>query len=142
MDMEDRPVHLYFSKVDAETGEEIEEGRYSLTDAETGNVIHDFTKEKGEKFSIPAELIVPGKEYIIKEECSPEGYAYEKEIRFTAEESGIPETIIMQDRKTEVEIKKVDEETGELLSGGRFSIREKKQALLSKPLHQRENHIF
>lgn len=132
VDMEDRPVHLYFSKVDAETGEEIEEGRYSLTDAETGNVIHDFTKEKGEKFSIPAELIVPGKEYIIKEECSPEGYAYEKEIRFTAEESGIPETIIMQDRKTEVEIKKVDEETGELLSGGRFSIREKETGTVIK----------
>ncbi len=124
VDMEDRPVHLYFSKVDAETGEELAGGRYRLIDGETGTVIYEFTKEKGEKIVIPAELIIPGKKYSVREELSPEGYTYEKEIFFTAEESGIPETIIMQDKKTEIEIKKVDEVTGELLTGGRFSIRE------------------
>jgi uncharacterized surface anchored protein len=132
VDMEDRPVHLYFNKMDAETGEELIGGIYSLIDGETGTVIHEFTKEKGEKVSIPAEFITPGKHYIIKEERSPEGYAYEKEIRFTAEDSGIPETIIMQDKMTEVEIKKVDEETGELLTGGRFSIREKETGTVIK----------
>ena len=125
VDMEDRPIHLYFSKVDAETGEELAEGRYSLIDEETGMAIYEFTKEKGEKIVIPAELITPGKKYSIQEDLSPEGYSYENKICFTAEESGIPETIMMQDRMTEIEIKKVDEETGELLMGGRFSIREK-----------------
>jgi uncharacterized surface anchored protein len=132
VDMEDRPVHLYFNKMDAGTGEELIGGIYSLIDGETGTVIHEFTKEKGENVSIPAEFITPGKHYIIKEERSPEGYAYEKEIRFTAEDSGIPETIIMQDKMTEVEIKKVDEETGELLTGGRFSIREKETGTVIK----------
>ncbi|WP_349944904.1 SpaA isopeptide-forming pilin-related protein [Lacrimispora sp. BS-2] len=130
VDMEDRPVHLYFSKVDIEAGEELDGGQYSLADEETGKVIYEFTKEKGEKTVIPAELLTQGKKYTIKEELSPEGYAYEKEILFTAEESGIPATIVMQDKKTEVEIKKIDVETGELLTGGRFSIREKETGII------------
>ncbi len=123
LDMVDRQAHLYFSKVDVETGEELTGGHYCIIDKKTGNVIYDFTKEIKEKIIIPFEFITSGKEYIVKEEASPEGYAFENEIRFTAEESGIPETIIMQDKKTEVKIKKVDEETGELLTGGRFCIR-------------------
>jgi hypothetical protein len=132
VDMEDRPIHLYFSKVDVETGEELAGGKYVLTDEETGTVIYEFTKEKGEKIVVPAELITPGKKYSVKEDISPEGYSYENKICFTAEESGIPETIIMQDKKTEVEIKKVDEETGELLTRGRFSIREKETGTVIK----------
>lgn len=134
VDMEDRPIHLYFSKVDAETGEELAGGKYSLIDEETGTVIYEFTKEKGEKMVIPAELIIPWKKYSVKEDISPEGYFYENKICFTAEESGIPETIIMQDKKTEVEIIKMDEETGELLTGGRFSIREKETGTVIETL--------
>lgn len=130
VDMEDRPVHLYFSKVDIETGEELAGGRFNLIDKETGNIIYEFTKEKREKIVIPAELLTSGKKYIIKEELSPDGYTYEKEILFTAEESGIPVTIVMQDKKTEVEIKKIDDETGEILTGGRFSIREKETGII------------
>ncbi len=124
VDMEDRPLHLSFSKVDKDTGAEIADGNYLLIDAETEDVIYEFTKE-GEEVLIPAKLITPGKEYIIREEQSPAGYAYEKEIRFTLEDSGIRSTIIMQDEKTEVKFLKVDEETGEILTGGRFHVREK-----------------
>ena len=132
VDMEDRPVHLYFTKVDAETGEELTGGRYNLIDAETGSIIYEFTKEEGKEVLIPADLITPGKEYIILEEQPPAGYSYEKEIRFMAEESGIRSTIIMQDKKTEVEILKVDAETGDMLTGGRFYIREMDTGTLIK----------
>ncbi|WP_312427789.1 SpaA isopeptide-forming pilin-related protein [Lacrimispora sp.] len=132
VDMEDRPVHLYFTKVDAQTGEELTGGRYSLIDAETGKVIYEFTKEEGREVLIPAILITPGKEYIILEEQPPAGYTIEKEIRFMAEESGIRSTIIMQDKKTEIKILKVDAETGDNLTGGRFSIREKDTGTLIK----------
>jgi uncharacterized surface anchored protein len=132
VDMEDQPIHLYFSKVDVETGEELTGGRYNLIDTETGNIIFEFTKEEGKEVLIPAELITPGKEYIILEEQSPAGYSYEKEIRFVAEESGIRSTIIMQDKKTEVEILKADTETGDMLTGGRFSIREMDTGTLIK----------
>lgn len=124
VDMEDRIIRLYFSKTDRATGNELANGRYGLVDAETGETTYEFTKEK-EEVLIPAELITPGKEYILREEQPPAGYALEEEIRFTAEESGAPETIIMQDKKTEVEIRKEDAETGELLTGGSFSIQEK-----------------
>ena len=124
VDMEDRPIRLYFSKTDRATGNELADGSYRLIDAETGEIIYEFTKGEKEVL-IPAELIIPGKEYIFQEEQPPAGYSLEKEIRFTAEESGAPETIIMQDKKTEVEIRKEDAETGELLTGGSYSIRDK-----------------
>ncbi|MDW2798787.1 SpaA isopeptide-forming pilin-related protein [Clostridium boliviensis] len=131
VDMEDRTMQPFFSKLDHDTGKELSGGSYQLIDAETNKTIYEFTKE-GERVQIPAKLVTPGKEYILKEICSPNGYAYEKDIRFTAEDSGIPETIIMEDQKTEVSILKTDAESGELLSGGRFSIREKDTGTLIK----------
>ncbi len=124
VDMEDRPIQLYFSKTDKDTGAELSGGHFLLIDAETEGVIYEFTKE-GEGVLIPAKLITPGKEYIIREEQSPVGYAYEKEIRFTLKDSGTRSAIMMQDKKTEVKILKVDEETGAVLTGGRFQVREK-----------------
>ncbi len=131
VDMEDRTVQLFFSKLDHDTGKELSGGSYQLIDAETNKTIYEFTKE-GERVQIPTKLVTPGKKYILKEICSPNGYAYEKDIRFTAEDSGIPETIIMEDQKTEVSILKTDAESGEFLSGGRFSIREKDTGTLIK----------
>lgn len=131
VDMEDRTVQLFFSKLDHDTGKKLSGGIYQLIDAETNEIIYEFTKE-GERVQIPAKLVTPGKEYIFQEVCSPDGYAYEKDIRFTAEDSGIPETIIIEDQKTEVSILKMDAESGEFLSGGRFSIREKDTGTLIK----------
>ena len=131
VDMEDRTVQLYFSKIDRDTGKELSGGRYQMIDAESNEIIYEFTTE-GEKVQIPAKLVTPGKEYIFKEIYSPNGYAYERDIIFNAEDSGIPETIIMEDQKTEVSILKTDAESGELLSGGRFTIREKDTGTLIK----------
>jgi uncharacterized surface anchored protein len=131
VDMEDRAVQLYFSKIERDTGKELTGGSYQLIDAETNEIIYEFTKE-GARIQIPAKLVTPGKEYIFQEVNSPDGYAYEKDIRFTAEDSGIPETIIMEDQKTEVSILKMDAVSGELLSGGRFAIREKDSGILIK----------
>ncbi|WP_349673852.1 SpaA isopeptide-forming pilin-related protein [Lacrimispora sp.] len=131
VDMEDRTVQLYFSKIDRDTGKELSGGCYQMIDAETNEMIYEFTKE-GERVQIPAKLVIPGKEYIFKEISSPDGYAYEKDIRFIAEESGISETIVMEDQKTDVNILKTDAESGALLSGGRFTIREKDTGTLIK----------
>lgn len=131
VDMEDRPIQLYFSKIDKATRAELAGGNYLLIDAETEAVIYEFTKE-GEGVLIPVKLVTPGKEYIIREEQSPAGYAYEKEIRFTLEDSGIRSAIIMQDEKTKVEILKIDAETREILTGGRFQVREKDSGAVIK----------
>jgi len=131
VDMEDRTVQLYFSKIDRDTGKALIGGSYQLIDAETNQMIYEFTKE-GERVQIPAKLVIPGKEYIVHEVSSPDGYAYEKDIRFTAEDRGISETIIMEDQKTEVNILKMDAESGAFLSGGRIAIREKDTGILIK----------
>lgn len=123
VDMEDRPIKVLFSKTDRETEKELSGGRFSLREAETGKVLYEFTKEEGKRISLPAGLLISGREYIIREEEPPKGYAWEEDIRFTAEGSGTEETIVMQDKKTEAEILKTDQETGEALTGGRYCIR-------------------
>lgn len=125
IDMEDKPVKLTFVKVDRDTNQVLNGGHYSLIDENSGAVLHEFTVENGKPITIPPELIAPGQRYIFREDLPPEGYALETEIHFIADESGIPETVIMEDKQTEVSIIKADEETGKLLIGGRFTIREK-----------------
>ncbi|MFT4104987.1 MAG: SpaA isopeptide-forming pilin-related protein [Lacrimispora sp.] len=140
VDMEDRPISLYFSKVDKDTVTELAGGNYRLIDAETEDVIYEFTKE-GEEVLIPAKLITPGKEYIIREDQSPAGYSYEQDIRFTLEDSGIRSVIVMQDEKTKVEILKVDAETGEILKGGRFQVRDKDSGDMIKEFTPDGKHV-
>ncbi len=125
VDMEDKPVNLTFIKVDRDTNQVLSGGQYSLIDENSGVVLHEFTIENGAPVIIPPELIIPGQGYIFREDLPPEGYAFEKDIHFIAEESGIPETVIMEDKQTEVSLLKADEETGELLTGGRFTIMDK-----------------
>ena len=132
IDMEDKPVNLTFVKVDRDTNQVLNGGNYSLIDKNSGAVLHEFTVENGAPVTIPPELITPGQRYIFREDLPPEGYALEKEIHFIADESGIPETVIMEDKQTEVSIIKADEETGELLTGGRFAIREKETGTVIK----------
>lgn len=125
LDMEDKPVNMTFVKVDRDTNQVLNGGKYSLIDENSGAVLYEFTVENGMPVTIPPELITPGQAYVFREDLSPEGYAFEKEIHFIADESGIPETVIMEDKQTDVNIIKVAEETGEILTGGRFAIREK-----------------
>lgn len=54
MDMEDRPVQVYFSKRDITTDEEISGGHYSLLDAATGGLIYEFDKTADKEVLIPA----------------------------------------------------------------------------------------
>jgi hypothetical protein len=132
LDVEDRPVNLNFQKVDRDTKDLIKGGHYSLIDVVNNRVIYEFTMKEQKVINIPFHLLTPGNQYIVREDLSPEGYAYEKDILFTADSTGISETIIMEDKKTEVSIEKIDEETGEMLTGGCFSIREKDTGNLIK----------
>lgn len=132
LDVEDRSVNLNFRKVDRDTGDLITGGDYSLIDAVNNNVIYEFTMKELKAINIPFHLIIPGNQYIVRENISPEGYAYESDIILAADTTGISETIIMEDKKTEVYIQKIDEETGEILTGGCFSIREKDTGNLIK----------
>lgn len=124
IDMEERLVSLYFSKVDIDTEEELDGGQYSLEDAESGTVIYQFTKEDRNKTMIPSEILQPGKTYIFREILPPSGYAWSEEVEFTVNKDGIPEIVMMQDHRTDVRLAKIDAETGKPLTGGHFTIRD------------------
>ena len=130
MDMEDRPVQVYFSKRDITTDEEISGGHYSLLDAATGGLIYEFDKTVDKEVLIPADILMPGKEYILREDLAPTGYAYEDEIKFAVNEDGIPEVVIMQDTKTDVALLKIDAVTKEPLSGGRYQVSDSNGAVV------------
>lgn len=124
VDLEDKPIQLYFSKIDVGTGEELAGGHYSLVDTETKEVIYEYSKAADAPVRIPAELLVPGRTYLFREDLAPAGYAFEEEVCFTVNESGIPETVVMQDKKTMVYLEKRDADTGESLSGGRYEVKD------------------
>ena len=130
VDMEDRPVQVYFSKRDITTDEEISGGHYSLLDAATGGLIYEFDKTADKEVLIPADILMPGKEYILREDLAPTGYAYEDEIKFAVNEDGIPEVVIMQDTKTDVSLLKIDAVTKEPLSGGRYQVSDSNGAVV------------
>ena len=130
VDMEDRPVEVYFSKRDITTDEEISGGHYSLLDAATGGLIYEFDKTADKEVLIPADILMPGKEYILREDLAPTGYAYEDEIKFAVNEDGIPEVVIMQDTKTDVALLKIDAVTKEPLSGGRYQVSDSNLSLI------------
>ncbi|GLB27171.1 hypothetical protein LXJ15735_34120 [Lacrimispora xylanolytica] len=132
LDMEDRPVKLNFLKVNRETGQIITGGHYSLIDAISNKVLYEFTMTEAKLVEIPSQLINSGQPYIVREDIAPDGYSYENDILFTADNAGISETIVMEDKQTEVYIQKTDEETGTILSGGRFSLLEKDTGKLIK----------
>ena len=132
LDMEDRPLKLNFLKVDRETGHMIIGGHYSLIDAISNKVLYEFTMTEAKLVEMPSHLIKPGQPYIVREDIAPDGYSYENDILFTADNAGISETIVMEDKQTEVYIQKIDDETGEILAGGRFSLLEKDTGKLIK----------
>ncbi|WP_185967514.1 SpaA isopeptide-forming pilin-related protein [Clostridium sp. HBUAS56010] len=125
VDMEDKPVNVTFVKVDKETNETLSGGYYCLIDEETGDILYEFTVEDGRLVLVPSKLMIPGHSYRFQEKLSPDGYGYAPDLVFTVDESGIPETIVMEDQQTEVCIEKVDADTGKYLTGGSFTIREK-----------------
>ncbi|MDW2798763.1 SpaA isopeptide-forming pilin-related protein [Clostridium boliviensis] len=124
VDMEDKPVNLSFVKRDRDTRQVLSGGHYSFIDENNGEILFKFTI-KDESVVIPPELVTPNHGYIFRENLPPQGYAIEKDIHIIADQSGIAEIVIMEDKQTEISITKVDEETGKLLTGGRFTIREK-----------------
>ena len=124
VDMEDRPVELYFSKIDLAGEEELSGGHYSLILAQSGQIVYEFTKKENVPVRIPADLLEPGKEYIFREDQAPAGYHYEEDIVFTVDDSGMMERVTMEDKKTEVWLYKTDQETGTSLAGGRYVIKD------------------
>ena len=93
-------TETYFSKQDL-NGKELKGGEYSVIDAETEEVIDQWTSN-GRTHLVKGLVI--GKDYIYREDLTPLGYTYAKDVKFTMSEN--KQTIVMKD--TQVDVNKLD----------------------------------
>ena len=116
-----RPTNVEITKLDQKIQRALAGAVLSITDAD-GNVVLDangnpltWTTEKAA--TAFAGVLEAGKTYYVTEVSAPTGYAISAPIEFTVSSDGATDRIIVQDRRTDVKIKKVDSTTGEPLAG-------------------------
>ena len=116
-----RPTNVEITKLDQKIQRALAGAVLSITDAD-GNVVLDqngnpltWTTEKAA--TAFAGVLEAGKTYYVTEVSAPTGYAISAPIEFTVSSDGATDRIIVQDRRTDVKLKKVDSTTGEPLAG-------------------------
>ena len=93
-------TETYFSKQDL-NGTELKGGEYTVIDAETGEIVEQWISD-GQTHLIKG--LVMGKDYIYREDLTPLGYTYAKDVKFTMSKN--KQTIVMND--TQVDVTKLD----------------------------------
>lgn len=125
--MYDDMTRVTFGKQDLVTGKEVAGATLSLFDAQ-GNLIDTWvTAVDSTGRIIPHSIegrLEAGKEYILKETLAPteDGYVRSNSIRFTVEDDGSIQKVVMQDDFTKLEISKADLTTGEEIDGAMLEI--------------------
>lgn len=89
-------TETYFSKQDL-NGTELKGGEYTVIDAETGKIVEQWTSD-GQTHLIKG--LVMGKDYIYREDLTPLGYTYAKDVKFTMSKN--KQTIVMNDTQVDV----------------------------------------
>ena len=132
-----RETDVRIRKTDLVTGKELPgaELRIKSTD---GEVIDSWISGK-EEHIIRGKLL-PGKTYILSEKMSAEGYAYAEEISFTVHESGLINRVVMEDRPTNVQIRKVDMMTGEELPGAKLILKDENGVIVDQWISEKQPH--
>lgn len=111
--VKNRLTETYFSKQDL-GGQELKGGEYSVMDAKTNEIIDQWTSN-GRTHVVKG--LVMGKDYIYREDLTPLGYTYAKDVPFTMTEN--KQTIVMKD--TRVAVKKIDD-TGNNVKGATLQV--------------------
>ena len=118
----DKETHVSLSKTDITTGEELP-GAHIIIKDKDGKVIDEWDSTT-EPHIITGKL-TPGEEYTMVEVTAPDGFAYAEEIKFTVNEDGTVDKVVMEDKKTHVVFHKTDITTGAELSGAHIVIKDK-----------------
>lgn len=139
VDCVNRETEAEISKIALTTGEEIP-GAVLIIRDEQGTVIEEWTSGT-EKHRIKGGLEA-GKTYILSEKYAADGYAYAEEISFTFHEGGGMERIVMEDRPTNVEFRKIDMTTGEELPGAELALRDSKGKLVDRWISGKNAHVI
>ncbi len=116
-----RETDVRIRKTDLVTGKELP-GAEIVIKTLDGNVIDSWIS--GEEEHVIKGVLSPGKTYILSETMSADGYAYAEEIPFTVHEKGIVELVVMEDRPTQVEIRKIDMVTGKEIPGAKLILKD------------------
>ena len=98
--VENKLTETYFSKQNLH-GKELKGGEYAVIDAKTGDIVEEWTSDGRTRL---VKGLVIGKDYIYREDLTPLGYTYAKDVKFTMSEN--KQTIIMKD--TQVDVNKLD----------------------------------
>ena len=106
-------TETYFSKQDL-NGTELKGGEYSVIDAKSGEIIDQWTSD-GRGHLVKGLVI--GKDYIYREDLTPLGYTYAKDVKFTMSKN--KQTIVMKD--TQVDVNKLDAD-GNAVQGATLQI--------------------
>ena len=133
----DKETHVSLSKTDITTGEELP-GAHIVIKDKNGKVIDEWTSTT-EPHIITGKL-TPGEEYTMIEEGAPDGYGYAEEIKFTVNEDGTVDKVVMEDKKTHVVFHKTDITTGEELPGAHIVIKDKDGKVVEEWISTTEPH--
>lgn len=127
VEMKDDFTKIDISKVDITTGEEIEGAKLTIKDSE-GNIFDSWITEKDEEGNLKPHHIdyMPVGDYTLIEEKAPteNGYVKAEEIKFTVEETGEIQKVVMKDDYTKIEISKTDITTGKEIEGATLTIKD------------------
>lgn len=115
----DKQTKVQIEKVDYDTGNPVIGSTMQILNL-SGTLLEEW-----ETTAAPHVLtgsLTPGETYLLREAKSPDGYGYAEDITFTVNQDGTVDTIIMEDRQTNVIVPKLDAESLNGLPGAVLAI--------------------
>ncbi len=110
---------LQIKKVDEKSGEPLSGAKF-IVERQNGEKMGEYTTDKAGSISIP-ELSPDW--YVVKEVKSPDGYLLDETPKTVEVKTNTPTVVTFTNKKlTALQIKKVDEKSGEPLSGAKFKV--------------------
>ncbi len=137
LELLNRETDVRIRKTDLVTGKELP-GAELVVKKLNGDVIDSWISGKEEH--IIRGVLSPGETYILSEKMSADGYAYAEDIRFTIHEKGIVERVVMEDRPTQVQIRKIDMVTGEELPGAKLILKDVSGNIVDQWISEEQPH--
>lgn len=130
IDVDNKPTEMIFSKVDETGVKELPGAEIEIIDKETNEVVDKWvsTEESHE-----IKYLVEGKEYIMREVTSPNGYYKAEEITFVAKDG---QKITMKDELilTDIQVNKVDSVSREAIKSLDFEFTMYADEACTKPI--------
>jgi len=130
----DKQTSVFFDKQEKGLNYSIPGTHLQVLTADESKILLDWITD-GNVYDATG-LLNPGNYYILREIKPSDGYAFARDIKFYVNTDGTPEYIIMEDRKTQVFISKVDITGEKELQGGKYAIYEDDKGEIGKKVYE------